>query len=141
MKEFPDWSDKVLLIAEDDHFSFLFLREILLPTKINLVYAENGIRAFSECLKNPEISLVLMDIKMPMVNGLEATRLIKKYKPNIKVIAQTAFAMADDRVRCLNAGCDDYITKPVDANLLLQKLDDIINNRQTKQIFAENNLY
>ena len=120
-----DWSGNTLLIAEDDHFSFLYLREILSVTKVNIVYADNGMRAFSECLKNPAISVVLMDIKMPVVNGLESTRLIKKYKSNITVIAQTAFAMADDRVRCISAGCDDYITKPVNAELLIEKLSKI----------------
>jgi len=117
-----DWNDKTLLIAEDDHFSYLFLKEILNGTKINIVYADNGIRAFAECLKNPDISVVLMDIKMPIVNGLESTRLIKKYKPYIKIIAQTAFAMPDDKQKCINAGCDDYLSKPVIPEELFTKL-------------------
>ncbi len=117
-----DWSDKTLLIAEDDHFSYVFLKEILNNTGIKIVYADNGIRAFAECLKNKDISVVLMDVKMPVVNGLESTRLIKKYKPQIKVIAQTAFAMPEDKQKCINAGCDDYITKPVIPEELYTKL-------------------
>ena len=120
-----NWSDKTLLIAEDDHFSFIYLREILASTGIKIIYAENGIRAFAECLKNPDISVVLMDVKMPVVNGLESTRLIKKYKPQIKVIAQTAFAMPDDKLKCLNAGCDDYLSKPVIPEELFTKLINI----------------
>lgn len=120
-----DWTGKTILIAEDDSFSFLYLKEILSNTGVKLVHADNGLRAFSECLKNAEISVVLMDIKMPVVNGLECTRLIKKYKPNIKIIAQTAFAMADDRFRCINAGCDDYLTKPINPEELLSKLTRI----------------
>lgn len=117
-----DWSDKTLLIAEDDHFSFIYLKEILNGTGIKILYADNGIRAFAECLKNHDISVVLMDIKMPVVNGLESTRLIKKYKPQIKIIAQTAFAMPEDKQKCINAGCDDYITKPVIPEELYTKL-------------------
>jgi CheY-like chemotaxis protein len=117
-----DWRDKTVLIAEDDNFSYIYLKEILNGTNINIVYAENGLRAFTECLKNAEISVVLMDIKMPVVNGLESTRLIKKYKPHIKVIAQTAFAMPDDRQKCINAWCDDYLTKPVIPEDLFTKL-------------------
>lgn len=139
MKENLDWSGKTLLIAEDDHFSFLYLREILSATRVKIVYADNGIRAFSECLKNPEISVVLMDIKMPVVNGLESTRLIKKYKPQMKVIAQTAFAMADDKMRCINAGCDDYITKPVNSELLLRKLSDIFAEHERSEFILKEN--
>jgi two-component system, cell cycle response regulator DivK len=117
-----DWTDKTILIAEDDNFSYIYLKEILNGTNINIIYAENGLRAFTECLKNAQISVVLMDIKMPIVNGLESTRLIKKYKPHIKVIAQTAFAMPDDRQKCMNAGCDDYLTKPVIPEDLFTKL-------------------
>lgn len=117
-----DWSDKTLLIAEDDHFSFIYLKEILNGTGIKIIYADNGIRAFAECLKNKNISVVLMDIKMPVVNGLESTRLIKKYKPQIKIIAQTAFAMPEDKQKCISAGCDDYITKPIIPEELYTKL-------------------
>jgi two-component system, cell cycle response regulator DivK len=117
-----DWSDKTMLIAEDDHFSYIYLKEILTGTGIKILYADNGIRAFAECLKNKDISVVLMDVKMPVVNGLESTRLIKKYKPQIKIIAQTAFAMPEDKQKCINAGCDDYITKPVIPEELYTKL-------------------
>lgn len=128
-----DWTGKTLLIAEDDHFSYIYLREILSGTGIRIIHAENGIRAFAECLKNPEISVVLMDIKMPIVNGFESTRLIKKYKPQIKIIAQTAFAMHDDKEKCFNAGCDEYITKPVIPEDLFTKLIRVFS------LSAENN--
>lgn len=126
-----NWTDKTIMIAEDDHFSFIYLREILSGTGATIMHAENGLRAFSDCLKNPNVSVVLMDIKMPVVNGLESTRLIKKYKPNIKIIAQTAFAMQDDKQRCINAGCDDYITKPVNAEELFTKLIRVFTLQET----------
>ncbi len=117
-----DWSGRTILVAEDDFYSSAYLKELIGKTGAKVIIVENGLRAFAECLKNPEIDLVLMDIKLPVVNGLESTRLIKKYKPNIKIIAQTAFAMLGDRTRCINAGCDDYITKPIDPNELFNKI-------------------
>ena len=135
-----NWSEKTILIAEDDHFSYIYLKEILNGTKINVIYAENGLRAFSECLKNTEISVVLMDIKMPVVNGLESTRLIKKYKPHIKVIAQTAFAMPEDKQRCINAGCDDYITKPVIPEELFTKLIRVFTLIEATNTIGKENL-
>lgn len=134
MDEVYDWSDKTILIAEDDHFSYVYLKEILSNTGINIIYAENGIRAFTECLKNNNISVVLMDIKMPVVNGFESTKLIKKYKPQIKIIAQTAFAMPEDKQKCFDAGCDDYITKPVIPGELYEKLLNVYNYSE----FSEN---
>jgi CheY-like chemotaxis protein len=123
-----DWKGKWILIAEDDPYGFAYLREILSLKGITIVHADNGIKAFAECMKNPEISLVLMDIKMPVVNGLESTRLIKKYKPHIKVIAQTAFAMSEDYERCMNAGCDDYLAKPIMPAQLFAKLEKYLFN-------------
>jgi CheY-like chemotaxis protein len=136
-----DWSDKSILIAEDDHFSYIYLKEILNSTGMKILYADNGIRAFAECLKNANISVVLMDIKMPIVNGLESSRLIKKYKPQIKIIAQTAFAMPDDKQKCINAGCDDYITKPVIPEELFTKLIWAFSKiEETKSIEQDNYL-
>jgi CheY-like chemotaxis protein len=126
-----DWSDKTILIAEDDHFSYVYLKEILSGTGIKILYADNGIRAFAECLKSQNISVVLMDVKMPVVNGLESTRLIKKYKPHIKIIAQTAFAMPEDKQKCFNAGCDDYVTKPVIPEELFTKLIHIFSDEKS----------
>lgn len=117
-----DWSGKTILIAEDDYYSSAYLRELFSRTGATIIHVDNGLRAFAECLKNPDIDLVLMDVKLPIVNGLESTRLIKKYKPHIKVIAQTAFAMVGDRNRCLSAGCDEYITKPIDPADLFSKI-------------------
>lgn len=117
-----DWKDFTILIAEDDYYSAAYLKELLTRTGAKTIHVDNGLRAFAECLKKPNIDLVLMDIKLPVVNGLESTRLIKKYKPHIKIIAQTAFSMIGDQSRCLNAGCDDYITKPIKPNELFNKM-------------------
>jgi len=129
-----NWRDKTILIAEDDVYSVVYSRELLSKTGIEIIHADNGLRAFAECLKNPDINVVLMDIKLPIVNGLESTRLIKKYKPDLKIIAQTAFAMIGDRNRCLNAGCDDYITKPIDPEVLFRKLASILENEGIEKL-------
>jgi CheY-like chemotaxis protein len=129
-----DWNDKTILIAEDDYYSFMYLKEILHNTGIKIIHVENGLRAFSECIKSTDIDIVLMDVKMPLINGLESTRLIKKYKPNIIVIAQTAFAMYDDMSRCINAGCDDYITKPIKTEELFSKLEKHFANGASERI-------
>jgi CheY-like chemotaxis protein len=77
-----------------------------------VLYARNGSEAVEIVKENNKIDLVLMDIKMPVMDGLEATKQIKAINPDLKIIAVTAYAANDDRFMCLNAGCDDYITKP-----------------------------
>lgn len=134
-----DWSGRTILIAEDDFYSSAYLKELIGKTGANIIIVENGLRAFAECLKNSEIELVLMDIKLPVVNGLESTRLIKKYKPHIKIIAQTAFAMLGDRTRCLNAGCDEYITKPIDPNELFNKIMRLLSIENISYQFQNKN--
>jgi signal transduction histidine kinase/ActR/RegA family two-component response regulator len=120
MQEIPDWSDKQMLIAEDDEFNFIFLREILSKTGVKILRAKNGLEAINSIETVDNIDLVLMDIKMPEVDGLEAARYISSIRPEIPIIAQTAYAMEDDRIKCMNAGCSSYITKPVDGLKLFQ---------------------
>jgi CheY-like chemotaxis protein len=79
-------------------------------------------------MKYPEISLVLMDIKMPFMNGLDATRRIKEHFPELPVIAQTAYAMQEDKTKASAAGCDDYITKPIKKSELLALIDKYGNH-------------
>ncbi len=107
------WENKTILIAEDEESNFKFL-EILLSNKgINLLRAENGYEAIEICKEHKQIDLILMDIKMPGMSGLEATMKIKQIKPEIPIIIQTAYAMQNDEKECIEAGCDDYIAKPI----------------------------
>ncbi len=106
-----DWSDRHILIAEDVESNFIYLQEILKPTKINIIWAKNGKEALDVVRKNQKICLVLMDILMPEMDGYEATREIKKIRKDLPVIAQTAFLyeMAEgDHVQF-----DEYLTKPI----------------------------
>lgn len=101
-----------ILVAEDEDLNVLYTKRIFKAKPFNVLYARNGSEAVELVKENPAITIVLMDIKMPVMDGLEATRLIKTMRPDIKIIAVTAYAANDDRHMCLNAGCDDYITKP-----------------------------
>jgi PAS domain S-box-containing protein len=117
------WEGKLFLIAEDDKFSYKFLEGFLKQTKAEILHAVDGRQAVELCMKNKKIDLVLMDIQMPEMNGLEATEEIKKYNKHIPIIAQTANAITEERQKCLNAGCDDFVTKPVNINELYSKID------------------
>jgi CheY-like chemotaxis protein len=104
---------KVVLIAEDDDTNYLYLEAALSKAKLKLLRALNGIQAVDMCKANKEIKLVLMDIKMPLMNGYDATVLIKQDRPDLPIIVQTAYAMVEERNMAFAAGCDDYIAKPI----------------------------
>ncbi|MBW8334861.1 MAG: response regulator [Prolixibacteraceae bacterium] len=108
-----------VLIAEDVESNFLYLKAVLSKLHANVFWAKNGIEAVDICDKVGNIDLVFMDLQMPEMNGYEATKIIKKKYPDIPVVAQTAFAMSDDREKALNAGCDDYLAKPIKSKDLL----------------------
>ena len=115
----------LVLIVEDDEVNSLFLETVLLKSNINTIHAANGIEAVEICAVNNDINLVLMDIKLPLMNGYEATRRIKKTKPDLPVIAQTAYAMNEDREKAIEAGCDGYISKPIITSELLKLIDNL----------------
>lgn len=108
-----------VLIAEDVESNFLYLKAVLSKLHANVFWAKNGIEAVDICDKVGNIDLVFMDLQMPEMNGYEATKILKKKYPDLPVVAQTAFAMSDDREKALNAGCDDYLAKPIKSKDLL----------------------
>jgi len=111
-----------ILIADDDESNLLYLETILKGGNLTLFLARDGKEAVEQCYAHPEISLVLMDLKMPLMDGLEATGEIKLIRENLPVIAITAYAMATDEKKAREAGCDDYIAKPFQRDVLLRKL-------------------
>jgi PAS domain S-box-containing protein len=125
--QYFDWHDKTILVVEDDKQSYHFLRELLKRTGANIKRAANGFEAIETCRNDLSIDLVLMDIQMPKMNGYDATREIKKIRKELPVIAQTAYAMAGDREKSIQAGCDDYITKPLNIESLLPKINQFIH--------------
>jgi PAS domain S-box-containing protein len=113
----------LILIAEDEESNFIVL-SMLLQKKLNarILRAVTGREAVDLCYANPDVQLVLMDIKMPVMDGFEATRWIKTEKPTLPVIAITAYGLSGDEYKSLNAGCDDYIAKPVNTRDLIEKV-------------------
>jgi PAS domain S-box-containing protein len=101
-----------ILIAEDEALNVLYLKRVFRNKDFELHFASNGQEALEFVENNPEINLVFMDIKMPVMDGLEATRRIKAIRPNLPVVAVTAYAASEDRQACFEAGCDEYIAKP-----------------------------
>lgn len=111
-----------LLIAEDDDIANLFLSITLKEIVEYQLSAKTGTEVVEICRNNPDIDLVLMDIRMPKMNGYEATRQIRGFNQDVIIIAQTAFGLEGDREKALEAGCNDYISKPIDHDKLLKMI-------------------
>lgn len=124
--------NKNILIVEDDEASYEFLKTVLVKSGFTLLWAKNGEEAIHLCKEKSEIDLVLMDIDMPIMNGYEATKVIKKFRPKLPIIAQTAYAIIGDREKSIEAGCSDYISKPINRNMLLEKVKAQLSNTKTK---------
>ncbi len=122
-----NWKGKTILIAEDEASSYHFLKAILYKTKATILWAPDGVKFLEIMDQNKDIDLVLLDIKMPGINGFNAIKVIRQQNISIPVIAQTAFNQPEDKQRCLDCGCDDYLAKPIDQNLLLSKISKYFN--------------
>lgn len=118
-----NWEGKLFLVAEDDTFSYKLLEGFLKKTQADIIHAEDGSQAVKMCMENENIDLVLMDVQMPEMNGMEATKLIKEFRNKLPVIAQTANAIAEEKQKCFEAGCDDFVTKPINISELFSKID------------------
>ncbi len=117
---------KTILVAEDDEANYFLLQEWLNELGYKVLRAANGVEAVEMCKTWPDIELVLMDIKLPRMNGLEATRLIKEFKPLLPIVAQTAFALHDEQYVAIQSGCDDYLSKPINYKSFLVMLEQHI---------------
>ena len=121
-KTIYEWHDKLVLIAEDVESNFQFLEAVLRKTGCKLIWAKDGAEAVEVCKNNPTIDLILMDIQMPVMNGYEAMRKIKCFRKELPIISQTAYAMLGERELSFEAGCDDYLSKPIRTGELLSTL-------------------
>ncbi len=119
-------SEIVILVAEDEEVNFIFLNELLTEMGATVIHAADGIQAVKIFRENSNIDIVLMDIKMPGMDGIEATKAIKEMNNKIPVIAITAYALTGDMEKCLAAGCDDYVSKPIERNALLGLIQKLI---------------
>lgn len=124
------WEDLNILVVEDNLVSYKLLEISLSKTGCSTLHAENGADAVEIVRNNPEIDVVLMDIQLPVLNGYDATRQIKKIRPELPVIAQTANAMDSDRAKCMEAGCSDYVTKPIVLKNLLPIIENFVQEKE-----------
>jgi len=122
-----NWSNKVFLIVEDNKNNYDLLETFLKKTKAKIVWVLDGGDAVNTCRDREDIDLVLMDIQLKTVNGFDATRQIREFDKEIPIIAQTAYAMIDDREKSLRAGCNDYISKPIRKKNFLSTIDKYIS--------------
>ena len=122
------YKDKIkILIAEDDRISLESLKEVLRADNIEILFAANGKEAVRKCREHRDIDLVLMDIKMPEMDGKEAARHIKSIRPELPIVAQTAYALDDERDTILHEGFDAYIAKPIRHDNIISIIDQFNN--------------
>ncbi len=114
---------QTILIAEDDDINFYYISIVLKNDLVEILHAFNGREAVDMCNQLPEIELVLMDLKMPQMDGFEATSLIKAFRSDLPVIAVSAYSSSEDKLMALQAGCDDFITKPFKSEFLIAKIE------------------
>lgn len=119
-------SSKFILVVEDDLMSFQLIEAMLDNTGAKLIHAKNGEDAIEIARLRKDIDLIIMDMRLPFIDGYEATQTIKKFNPKVPIIAQTANAMDYDRDKCMEAGCNEYIPKPIDPDEFLQTIANII---------------
>lgn len=115
-----------LLIVEDDDESTLLIKIAVKSLTDNILTSKKGDEAIEICRNNPDIDLILMDIKLPVMDGYEATRQIRQFNTKVIIIAQTAYALAGDREKAIQAGCNDYISKPIKRNQLIELIDNYL---------------
>lgn len=115
------WTHKLkVLIVEDDETADLLLTLAVKKISREVLHAKTGIETIHSCRKHPDIDLILMDIKMPEMDGYEATRQIRQFNPEVVIIAQTAYGFTGDRERAIEAGCNDYLPKPLNQAVLIE---------------------
>ncbi|HAF28907.1 MAG TPA: hypothetical protein DCG75_07650 [Bacteroidales bacterium] len=122
----PALSGKNILIVEDDIIGMGMIVNLLKPSKCKILNAVNGQEALETIKINPDIDIILMDLKMPVMDGFEATRAIRKYFSDLPIIALTAYSLQKDKKKALDAGCNDIITKPISKEILFKKLQDFL---------------
>lgn len=121
------WHAKNILVVEDDESSALLLQTYLQDTGASITFTSEGNKAVEYVRRHPETDLVLMDINLPDKDGLTATREIKAFAHDVVIIAQTAYAFSTDQKEAFRAGCDAYLTKPLNMSLLLDKINGYLS--------------
>jgi len=127
-----NWQDYTVLITEDDEISYKYIELVLSrKTNINIIWAVNGKQAVEYCRLYEHIDIVLMDIQLPDIDGYEAARQIKSFRSNLPIIIQSANAFNDEWEKCVETGCDAYVSKPIDLPVLFSKIDNLLDKVPT----------
>lgn len=121
-------SSATIVIAEDEYLNFMLLSKMLLTPHLTILHASNGLEAVEFCKSKQQIDLVLMDIRMPIMNGYEAIEQIKGIRPTLPIIVQTAYSTDAEREKAFACGCSDIINKPINKDLLILKINKLLNN-------------
>lgn len=124
---FRNWDKHIILVAEDEIYNYDYIEELLSHTNVKILHAWDGLEAVALVREHPDISLVLMDIKMPVMDGYAATRQIKVLRPQLPVVAQTAFALNAEKNYALEAGFDNYLSKPVTREFFIEVIGRYLN--------------
>ena len=123
-----DWSDKTILIAEDDTINYNLLNIMLRPTKVKVEWAKNGLEAVNIFKENPKICAILMDIQMPVMDGNEASFKIREISRDVPIIVISAYTSMDVKLKAKEAGTNEFINKPVQSGRLISVIDKFITN-------------
>jgi signal transduction histidine kinase len=122
------FNSTTVLVADDQYLNFLYLEELLIELNCNVIHSKNGIEAVDACKENNDINIVLMDIRMPVMDGFTAAKLIKEFRPDLPILAQTAYA-TEQEIEEYGKAFDDYITKPITSERLLKAINIFLNNK------------
>jgi CheY-like chemotaxis protein len=123
-----NFSGKTILAVDDVSFNLNLINIFFKNTGAQILFASNGKEAVDACISNPEVNIVLMDIQMPVMNGLDATREILKLNPAMPVVAVTAFVHCEDKQRCFEAGCIEFLPKPCSRDDMLRMVNNLLQD-------------
>ena len=127
MDMYPDWSKRTILIADDDASAHVLLKGILKPTGVKILSVYDGTEAFAACIEHPDIQLIIMDIKMPEMSGLEATRLIRKYRKKLPIVVYSALNQPEYKHLMKKLNCEDFLLKPIHPDIILDTLSKYLD--------------
>ena len=117
------WPDKTILVAEDEESNFLLIEAMLRETKLKIIHVKDGVELLEKVDETSDFDLVLLDLKMPRMGGLNAMKIIREQNENIPVIVQTAYDHTQHRQKSIELGCDDFLIKPLKKKELLETIN------------------
>lgn len=130
------WREKTIMIVEDVRTNHMLIDRILRRTSANLLWAMDGEKAVQMAKENENIDLILMDIRLPKMNGYDATKEIRKFRQAVPIIAQTAYVLPEEKGKVLSVGCNDLLTKPIKKNQLLAAVCKYIDKEKYEEFIG-----